>query len=114
MSTLPGQQPGATQAQARGTSTPAATCLCGNLCMVFMHVHVHAFDAGVITYPQIRKYITGDHSLAISGHQGSFLSLKHAWAVCLASQLLSRQGEGTPSVVGVQKLDQGHGALQPG
>ena len=81
LSTLPGQQPGAMQAQARGTCTPVATCLCENLCMAFMHVHV--FDAGVITYPQIHVhvYITGDHSLAIPGHQGSSLSLKHGLCV---------------------------------
>ena len=37
----------------------------------------------IITYPYTNtcKYITGDHSLAIYGHQGSSLSLKHGLCV---------------------------------
>ena len=53
-------------------------------------------------------------NVALAGHQGSSLSLKHGLCVSafLNTQLHSRQGEAPPPVVGVQKLDQGHGALQ--
>ena len=130
LSTLPGQQPGAMPAQARHQSTSGHLSMWKPLCTAFMHVHKF-YCANVITYPQIHVYTSLGTivSLAISGHQGSSLSLAldnwlfpvsgaDKWLCASASlktpytQLHSGQGEATPPVIGVPKLDQGHGAKQ--
>ena len=60
-------------------------------------------------------YTTWDHGLALSGRQGSSLSLKHGLCVSASlnsyTQSHSRQGEATPPVVRVQQPDHGHGVV---
>ena len=63
----------------RHQSTSGYLSMWKPLYMAFMHVQLlcYCYYLSTITC----KYIIGDHSLAITGHQGSSLSLKHGLRV---------------------------------
>ena len=63
----------------RHQSTSGYLSMWKPLYMAFMHVQLLCYCYYLST--NTCKYIIGDHSLAISGHQGSSLSLKHGLRV---------------------------------
>ena len=71
---------------------------------------IHACTIIVLLSTNTCKYVIGDHSLAISGHQGSSLSHKHGLRV-LASFKLPTHSPTQDRVVRVQQLDHGHGVV---